>query len=275
MRDENIDKQINNEPKTNIEEADDKIQSRSKFTLTSKQQKIISAISIIIFLVATSLTAWYIGVPMIKYMKEPEMFRQWVDGNGILGRIVFVGMVILQVIIAFIPGEPLEIAAGYTFGAIEGTILCLIGLLIGTMIVFVFVRYFGIKAVEVFFPIDKLKKFKFLQDEKKLEGIIFILYLIPGTPKDMLTYFSGLTDIKLIPFLIITTAARIVSVVTSTIGGNALGKEQYLVAIIVFIITIIISVSGIVLYNLVMKKYESKWKSIRRRGRNQDKGEKE
>ena len=92
------------------------------------------------------------GRPLLAYLREPEKFRDWVDGAGPMGRIYFLGIQVLQVVVAIIPGEPVEIGAGYAFGAVEGTGLCILGTVIGSMAVYFFVRRFGIKAVEIFFP---------------------------------------------------------------------------------------------------------------------------
>lgn len=85
-------------------------------------------------------------------------------------------MVALQVIFAIIPGEPLEIGAGYAFGALEGTVLCVIGGLLGSLVVFAFVRTFGVRVVELFFPIEKINNLKFLKNAKRLE-VVTSLYL--------------------------------------------------------------------------------------------------
>lgn len=71
-------------------------------------------------------------------------------------------------------------------------------------------------------------KLLFLKKEKNLELIIFIIFFIPGTPKDLLTYIAPFTRIKLKTFLLLTTFARIPSVITSTIGGNALSNQNAL-----------------------------------------------
>ena len=88
----------------------------------------------------------------------------------------------------------------------------------------------------------------FLKSKKNIELIIFIIFFIPGTPKDILTYFAPFTRIKLSTFLLITTVARIPSIITSTIGGNALSNQNYHFTITVFIITGIISILGLFAY---------------------------
>lgn len=221
--------------------------------ITEKKRKILSAVAIILFIVFCAVVGWFVGRPMIEFVSEPEKFRAWVDDGGMLSRVYFVLMVTFQVIIAFVPGEPLEIGAGYAFGAIEGTILCLLGIALGSFIVFWLVRRFGVKLVEVFFTFEKIKSAKFLQNQKKVALIVFLMFFLPGTPKDLLTYFVGLTRIKTKEFFLIATFARIPSVVTSTIGGSLLGTEKYTFAIIVFAVTFVISGLGWVIYNKMSK----------------------
>lgn len=194
-----------------------------------------------------------VGRPMLRFIENPGGFRAWVDGHGIWGRIAFVGMMFFQVVVAIVPGEPLEIAAGYAFGFWEGTLLCQTGIFLGSLTVFLFVRNWGIRVVEVFFPREKILSSKLLRDRRKRDALAFILMFIPGTPKDILTYCAGLTDMPLGTWLLISTIARIPSVVTSTIGGNALGLQDYWFALAVFGVTLALSLGGWLLYRRLDK----------------------
>lgn len=136
---------------------------------------------------------------------------------------------IFQIIVAIIPGEPLEIGAGYAFGAVEGTILCLIGAVLGGAIVVLLVRRYGIKLVEVFFPKEKIMSLRFMQDSRRLELLVFIVFMIPGTPKDLLCYAVGLTNLRMRDWLWISLVARIPSIITSTIAAR-LGERNYVFA---------------------------------------------
>lgn len=216
-------------------------------------KKIIAVIGILVFTLLCTVIFFRIGRPMITFASDPEKFRDTISDLGFSGKLIFLSMLILQTFVALIPGEPLEICAGYAFGAFTGALLCILGEGIGSIIVFLFVRKFGIKAVEIFFDKDKLKSIKILNNPKSLNTLTFILFLIPGTPKDLLCYAAGLTNISFKVWLIISFAARIPSIVTSTIGGNALGIQNYASAVIVFIVTVIISVTGIIIYNKVGK----------------------
>lgn len=219
--------------------------------MTEKHQKAIYLISVIIFAVFCASVGWYIGIPMIRFAENPDMFRHWVDASGVWGRVAFVGMVILQVIVAFIPGEAVELAAGYAFGGLEGTVLSMVGILIGSWIIFVLVRKFGVKMVEVFFSKEKISQIGFLRSGRKTRVLAFVLMVIPGTPKDFLSYFAGLTKLELGQWLAIVSVARLPSVLTSTLTGAAAGEERYVLAVVMFVISGLISACGIWYYRMI------------------------
>ena len=221
--------------------------------MTEKQKKIVWLVAIFVFIAFCAVVGYFIGVPMVRMADEPEKFRAWVDSFGIWSRLVFVGMVFLQVIVALIPGEPIELMAGYIFGAVEGTLLSMAGILLGSWVVFALVRKLGPKFAEVFFPEKELKRLAFLKNPKKSGILAFILMTIPGTPKDLLSYFAGLTPLKTRQWLGIVTVSRIPSLLTSTISGAAAGQENYLLAAIVFGITVIASGIGVLYYRKICR----------------------
>lgn len=222
--------------------------------MAERKRKILAAAGIGAFLLLFLAAAWYAGRPMLRFVREPDKFRAWVDEGGILSDLLFVGMVILQVFIAIIPGEPLEIAAGYAFGAVEGTVLCVIGVILGSALVFAFVRKYGVKAVEVFFSREKINPLKFISTSKRLNLLTFVLMFIPGTPKDIISYFVGLTNMKFLHWMLIAGVARLPSIVTSTVGGSALGDGRYKFAIFFFAATALLSLAGLGIYTLIQKK---------------------
>ncbi len=223
-------------------------------SLSTRKKKIFSLVTISFFILFCAAIFWFVGRPMVRFISEPSIFRAWVDSHGFWGRLAFAGMMVVQIVIAIIPGEPLEIAAGYTFGIVEGTLLCLAGSVLGSLIVFLFVRRFGIRAVEVFFPREKLLSLKFIQNSRRLNLLVFILFFIPGTPKDIMTYFVPFTPMKLSTWLLISATARIPSIITSAIGGDALGLQNYLFAIIAFAVTLTLSLGGVLLYRHISRK---------------------
>ena len=232
-------------------------------TQESKKKSRIIAISLLVIVVLFSVAVFYFaGLPLVRYISKPERFREYVKSHGIVGDLAFIGMVVLQIIVAIIPGEPFEIAAGYAFGPIRGTILCLIASAIGSMLVFFLVRIFGNKLVHVFFTEEKLQKVRFLKtkNDKRRDIIFLIIYMLPGTPKDLLSYFAGLTDIHIFSWILICTLGRIPSIITSTLGGDAIGEKKYWKAAIIFVVTMAISACGILIYNRICSKREAKKK---------------
>ena len=222
--------------------------------MTEKQKKWVFAAAFVVFVVFCVLTGWLVGMPMVEFANDPERFREWVDASGIWGRVLFVGMVVLQVVVAFIPGEPVELVAGYAFGFWEGSALTMAGFLLGSWLVFALVRKFGVKLVEVFFHKNKIAELRFLQNPRKAKVIAFLLMLIPGTPKDFLSYFAGLTPLTLSQWLQIVAVARIPSLVTSSLTGAAAGEENYLLSGVMLAVTLIISIAGILYYRHICKQ---------------------
>lgn len=228
-----------------------------KKTLSEKQKKRLAAAGVVIFILLSLFLFWFVGRPMIRFARQPELFRQWVDQRGIWGKAAYVGMVFLQVLVAIIPGEPLELCGGYAFGAFWGTVLCLLGAVLGSVAVFAFVRRFGQPLVEVFFPREKLESLRFLRSSPKRDALMWLIFTVPGTPKDLLCYFAGLTDLSWGKWLLIATVGRIPSILTSTVGGDALGVQNYWFALIVFAITLAISGIGLLIYRAVVRRHEA------------------
>lgn len=230
--------------------------SRRKRLLSDKERKNIAGASVAVFILLALAVSWFIGRPMLQFVSEPDRFRDWVDNAGIMGRVWFLGMMLLQVFVAIIPGEPLELGAGYAFGAFEGTLLCLLGTVVGSMIVYFFVRRFGVQVVEIFFSREKINSLHFLRDERKRNALVFLLVLIPGTPKDLLGYFVPLTGMSPLTWLFITSVARIPSIITSTIGGDALGMQNYVFAAVALGITLLISSVGLLIYRGICRRHD-------------------
>lgn len=157
-------------------------------------------------------------------------------------------IVTLQIFIAFIPGEPIELASGYMFGSVWGTVVCIIGSFIGTIIVYYLVKKFGMKIVRLMFKKEQIDKVQGIFENKKSLMGIFILFLIPGTPKDIMTYLVSMSNVKLYKWLIITTIGRIPSIVTSTFITGSIKEQNYFLAVIIGVITVFLVVFGFFYY---------------------------
>lgn len=236
--------------------------TNKKRQLSEKDKKLIGVFAAVFLLLFFGVLSYIIGKPMIAFVSEPQKFRLWVEDGGIWSRVLFILMVFFQVVLALIPGEPLEIGAGYAFGAVEGTILTAVGTVLGSITVFFLVKRWGIRLCEVFFPREKLIKLKFLKSKKSREILSFIIFFLPGTPKDLVTYFLGLTDVNFTYVLFLSGVARLPSIITSTLGGDALGGKKYAVALIVFGITAVVSGAGFYVYNKITAKRKTKKENL-------------
>lgn len=183
-----------------------------------------------------------------------ESFKTLIESYGNSGIFVALFIHVLQVIISPLPGEIIEIGMGLCFGWFGGTLICLIGNTIGSFIILLFVKKLGVKFVELFVPVEKINQLSILQNDKKLETLIFLIFLIPGTPKDMLVFFFGLTNISIPKFLVLQFFARIPSIITSTIGGDFLVEGKFMSAVLLFVITGLVSIIGIIIYNVILNR---------------------
>ena len=222
--------------------------------MTIKQKRPISVLTLTLFVGVMAAAFFLIGGPMVDFVKDPEAFDTWRQDQGLLAPLVYLLMVALQVIVAIIPGEPFELCAGFAFGSVWGTLVRIGGIVLGSTVIYLLVRKWGVKLVEVFFSREKINSLRFLRSARKRNTLIFLLMMIPGTPKDLLTWFVGLTEMKLSEWMVIAAVARIPSVVSSVVGGSLIAEEQYLFATIVLIVTAAISLIGLIVYNTIAKK---------------------
>lgn len=220
-------------------------------------------IKIFRIILTTLVLALFIGItiylfPVMKNLSTLEgkiAFKQKVESSGIIGVLSLFGLQIAQIFLIIVPGEPIEILAGMCYGGVWGTVFIMGSACIISIIIFLLVRKFGRKFVYDFCDKDKISKIeknKLFQNPKKIEKIMLILFLIPGTPKDLLVYVAGLLPIKPLRFIIISTFARFPSVITSTLAGQNLAIGNWKKSIILYV-AIIILVWGIV---LVINKFD-------------------
>ncbi len=223
----------------------------------SKIVKIVILVLVILFCIGLTIVL----IPFINSLRTDEG-KQWIEGImdrlGIFGPVVFILAEITQIILAFIPGGPVEVIGGALFGPVKALIFCEIGIFIATIIVYNLVIKFGSPIVNLFVSEEKFQKFKFLHDEKKLELVVFVFLMIPGTPKDVITYIASLTEIKPFRFYFLAAFARIPALILCVMFGDSLQDRDYAVAIVICIITAVIGITGILLNNYITERRRKK-----------------
>lgn len=204
---------------------------------------VLSVISVVLCVLSVA------GVLFLRYyFSDTDVIGEWIEDNYLLGAVIMTALCAFQVVIALIPGELLEIASGYAFGGVVGTLICVVGITLGSVIAILLARRFGRKLVESLYPREKIDEIPIINSPNKRNTMTFLLFLIPGTPKDMFTYVIGMTEMSIPTYIALTFFARLPSIVTSTVGGGALGDDQIGRAVIIFIIAGVISGVGYLSY---------------------------
>jgi uncharacterized membrane protein YdjX (TVP38/TMEM64 family) len=204
-------------------------------------------IFLILFIILTGILT-LIFWPLIKNLQNPEyreVFSAWISGLGFKGITILFGIQVLQIVVAVIPGSPVQLIAGAAYGALGGLLIIETGCAVATMIVFFMVRKFGLPLIRRFFGADVLNRWGFLKDKKKTALVTFILFFIPGTPKDTLTYLVPLSRLSLVQFTLISVFARFPAVLLSTVMGDTVMQGNWVVFILVFTLTAVIGILGI------------------------------
>lgn len=224
--------------------------------MNKKASSIFKIAAVILLLIAAAILC-VIFIPMIASLSEPEnrqAFSNFIESLGILGVAVMFFLQVLQIVVAVIPGEPLELLMGLMYGTVPGFLLTITGIFAGQAIVFLLVKRFGITFAEKFVDVNKFRELSFIKNASRRDGLIFILFLIPGTPKDVLTYFVCFTGIPFLRFLVLATIARIPSVITSTLLGASIGDGDFLKSAVVFAVTGVLGIAGIIVNNKLTSK---------------------
>lgn len=228
-----------------------------------KKKKIVKILVILILVIIFTLAISYL-LPVIKDISTKEgqiAFKEKIDNLGIVGILALLLLQIAQIFFVIIPGEPLEILAGMCYGSIGGTIFIIISVLLTTTIIFLLVTKYGKKIIYESFSkekIDKIENSKIFRNPKKVETIMTILFLIPGTPKDLLVYIGALLPIKPLRFILISSFARFPSVISSTILGAGLAEGNIKIGIISYLATVIITAIILIIVNIFDKNKDTK-----------------
>ena len=166
--------------------------------------------------------------------KDPAAgLEKFVAGFGVWGTLVLVLFQTLQIVVAILPGEPIELAAGMMYGGFPGALLCLAGVLLGTYTVFFAVQKLGSGLIAAFHGESRLKRLhnlRVFRYEKNAELLTFILFLIPGLPKDFFTFVAPLTPIGIHRFVLISTLARAPGMLITTYAGKSLLEGNLVLA---------------------------------------------
>ncbi|MGQ8874156.1 TVP38/TMEM64 family protein [Paenibacillus sp. TSA_86.1] len=208
----------------------------------------------LIAVVSTGLLIYY-APAIIKIMSSMDNFRAYIHSTGHWGPIMFILFQILQIVVAPIPGEIVQIAGGYIYGTALGSFYTTVGLILGSAIAFYFTRFIGRDFVSRLLQKQNGKWISFMHDERKFAIFLFIFFVIPGLPKDMLVFVAALTSISSLRFFIILLVARVPWIIGSAMVGSTIQTQQYTIAIIISVIAVVGFVLGYIYKDKLMNLF--------------------
>ncbi len=191
------------------------------------QEKLKFLVKPIVFLcafLALSFSLYHLG--LFHFFMDRGRLVTWIHSLGAWGFAGFILLQVVQVVAAPIPGEATGVLGGYLYGPIVGVLLSTVGLTLGSYIAFSLSRFFGLPLTERFVDVKTMERFDYLLHHKGV-FLIFLLFLIPGFPKDYLCYILGLGHLTTLEFLAIATSGRLLGTMLLTLGGMFLRNHQY------------------------------------------------
>ena len=198
----------------------------------AKKYKVILSI-----LKLTLLAAIVIAIPLYVYFFQRDFLEQFKSFDDIIAVLemykmqsifIYIGVQVIQIVISVIPGQAFQFAAGYLYGFLPGLLYSVIGATLGTLISFYLAKLLGKDAIHLFFGEEKMTYFIDRLNSKKAYTIVFLIYLIPGLPKDIVSYAAGVSEMKCKPFLILSLIGRMPGMAGSLLIGALYMKQHYI-----------------------------------------------
>ena len=210
--------------------------------INGKRLLAIAAFPLLIGALIVPVIIWHDAI--WRLFTSAERLHAWVQGWGPWAPIVFICIQAVQVIVFVIPGEVPQIAGGYLFGAWEGTILSVTGILIGSAVSFFLARALGTPFVTALFPREQVDRVRALLVSRSARVVFFLLFLIPGIPKDILCYVAGLTPMRFPFFAAASTLGRLPGIAGSAVIGSAAASSKWLLTGIIAAIAVALFAAG-------------------------------
>ena len=215
----------------------------------NKRKVIISVLKIFLLLIIV------VGIPLYIYFFQRERLMEFDSFNAVVEHLgqykleaipIYIGLQIIQIVISVIPGQVFQLAAGYLYTFLPALILSVTGAILGTMVSFYLARFLGSDFVHLFFGREKTLEYVEKLNSKKAYMAVFLIYLIPGIPKDVVSYAAGISEMKFKAFLILSVIGRLPGMMGSIMIGSMWYKQEYfgmialcVLAVAAFVICII------------------------------------
>lgn len=230
---------------------------RFKRKLTEYKSYLVLGVILVILLIA----AYEYYHKYIYIFRDPNKIKNIIMSYGRYGISVFLFIQILQVIAFFIPGEIIQIAGGYIYGTLFGSILSIIGITAGSIIDYSVSRIYGKPLINKIVSKRHLRFFDKILQLGSVNYIVFLLYLIPGIPKDILAYICGISSISLRNFVLCSTFGRLPGIIISTYFGSKIYSGNKIVLIIIAVMMTLLFAIGVLKGEKIIAKTVKKFQS--------------
>ena len=234
-----------------------------KLNKNNKKQVIIATLKLLFLVLIVIL------IPLYLYFYHHDFLMRFENFDDIVTFLekykfqsipIYIVLQILQIVISVLPGQVFQLAAGYLYTFWPALLFSCVGVFLGTTVTFCLAKWLGSDFVHMFFSKDKTEDYVQRLNSKKAYTIVFLLYAIPGIPKDVVSYAAGLSEMRYKPFIILSTIGRIPGMMGSIIIGSMWHKEEYVGMIILAIIAVVAFCSCIIyrkkLHDLLDKAYD-------------------
>lgn len=221
-----------------------------------KQADIFKLVGLLVFFAVMGIIVAFLYPSFSGLFEEGgvECTIEHIQSQGAFGVLTLLLMQFLQIVVAFIPGEVVQIASGMLYGPFWGCVLIFVGCVFSSAFIYELVHKLGAPFVQDMIGEKHLAKARAFEESGKLNVLVFILFLIPGLPKDTFTYLVPLTNMKLVPFLLISNIARIPGILVTTFAAGGLADGDYTSSIIIFAVAAVIAIVGMLFYRYYSKK---------------------
>lgn len=231
----------------------------------SRRKLIISILKILLLL------AIVIGIPLYIWFFHGEIISRWKSVDDIVAFlehyetesiIVYIVLQIIQVIISVLPGQIFQMAAGYLYGFWAALLFAMTGAIIGTAISFMIAKVLGRDFLHILFGEERISYYVERLNSKRMYTLVFLIYLIPGIPKDMVSYASGISEIRFKPFIILSSIGRIPGMAGSLLMGTMLEDEKFGFAIGIGLVAVIMCILCVVFKDTLIKFLDKAYEKI-------------
>lgn len=218
---------------------------------------------LVLIIIAVPLYLFLCHRDWLLMMKDLNLVRALIDNyKGPEAVFVYFCAQVIQIIISVIPGQALQIAAGFMFGFPLAFLVSVIGAVIGTVITYYLGKVLGKDAMHLLFGEETINNYVARMNSRRAAAIVFLIYLIPGIPKDVVSYAAGVSSMKLRPFLFLSLAGRLPGMIGSLLIGRQVYTGDYHIAIIIGIVAVVAFTLGVIFRKRLMDWFDKAYVRI-------------